>query len=73
MAIKLGINGMGRIGRLVFRAALESKDLEVAAVNDIMDTKTLAHLLLYDSVHPRLDADISSKEGAIEVNGKTIR
>ncbi|MFW6052314.1 MAG: type I glyceraldehyde-3-phosphate dehydrogenase [Desulfosalsimonas sp.] len=73
MAIKLGINGMGRIGRLVFRAALESKDIEVSAVNDIMDTKTLAHLLLYDSVHPRLDADISPKEGAIEVNGKTIR
>ncbi|MFP4193557.1 MAG: type I glyceraldehyde-3-phosphate dehydrogenase [Desulfosalsimonas sp.] len=72
MAIKLGINGMGRIGRLVFRAALKSKEIEVTAVNDIMDTKTLAHLLLYDSVHPRLDADISPKEGAIEVNGKTI-
>ncbi|MCF8111362.1 MAG: type I glyceraldehyde-3-phosphate dehydrogenase [Desulfobacteraceae bacterium] len=73
MAIKLGINGMGRIGRLVFRAALERKDIEVAAVNDIMDTKTLAHLLLYDSVHPRLNADISPKQDAIEVNGKTIR
>ncbi|MFO7930271.1 MAG: type I glyceraldehyde-3-phosphate dehydrogenase [Thermodesulfobacteriota bacterium] len=73
MAIKLGINGMGRIGRLVFRAALNRPDIEVTAVNDIMDTATLAHLLTYDSVHPRLDADISAREGAIAVNGKTIR
>ncbi|MFW6082279.1 MAG: type I glyceraldehyde-3-phosphate dehydrogenase [Desulfosalsimonas sp.] len=73
MAIKLGINGMGRIGRLVFRAAFQRPDIEVTAVNDIMDTATLAHLLTYDSVHPRLDAEISAKEGAIVVNGKTIR
>ncbi|MFP3998878.1 MAG: type I glyceraldehyde-3-phosphate dehydrogenase [Desulfobacterales bacterium] len=73
MALKLGINGMGRIGRLVFRAALDSRDIEVVAVNDIMDTATLAHLLLYDSVHPRLNADITPKQGAIEVNGKTVK
>ncbi|MFW5975190.1 MAG: type I glyceraldehyde-3-phosphate dehydrogenase [Desulfosalsimonas sp.] len=73
MAIKLGINGMGRIGRLVFRAAFNRPDIEVTAVNDIMDTATLAHLLTYDSVHPKLDAEISAKEGAIVVNGKTIR
>ncbi len=73
MAIKLGINGMGRIGRLVFRAALDRPDIEVVAVNDIMDTATLAHLLIYDSVHPRLDADIAPEKDAIVVNGKTIR
>lgn len=73
MAIKLGINGMGRIGRLVFRAALKRDDIEVVAVNDIMDTKTLAHLLIYDSVHDRLDAQITPGENAIVVNGKTIR
>ncbi|MCF8095275.1 MAG: type I glyceraldehyde-3-phosphate dehydrogenase [Desulfobacteraceae bacterium] len=73
MTIKLGINGMGRIGRLVFRATLNRSDIEVTAVNDIMDTKTLAHLLIYDSVHPRLNADISPQKDAIVVNGKTIR
>ncbi|MCF8035893.1 MAG: type I glyceraldehyde-3-phosphate dehydrogenase [Desulfobacteraceae bacterium] len=73
MAIKLGINGMGRIGRLVFRAALNRSDIEITAVNDIMDTKSLAHLLTYDSVHGRMDADITPKENAIVVNGKTIQ
>ncbi|MCF8025474.1 MAG: type I glyceraldehyde-3-phosphate dehydrogenase [Desulfobacteraceae bacterium] len=72
MAIKLGINGMGRIGRLVFRAALNRSDIEVTAVNDIMDTRTLAHLLTYDSVHGRTDAEIEPRENAIVVNGKTI-
>ncbi len=72
MAVKLGINGMGRIGRIVFRSALKRPDIEVAAVNDIMDPATLAHLLMYDSVHQRLDAAIVPKENAIEVNGKTI-
>jgi len=73
MAIKLGINGMGRIGRLVFRATLNRSDIEVAAVNDIMDTKTLTHLLVYDSVHPRLDAEIIAEDNALVVNGKSIR
>ncbi len=72
MATKLGINGMGRIGRLVFRAAMNRSDIEVVSVNDIMDTKTLAHLLTYDSVHGRLNADISPAENAITVNGKAI-
>ena len=72
MAIKLGINGMGRIGRVVFRAAMKRKDIEVVAVNDIMDPATLAHLLKYDSVHHRLDATVSAGDGTIEVNGKTI-
>lgn len=72
MAIKLGINGMGRIGRIVFRSALKRPDIEVVAVNDIMDPATLAHLLIYDSVHRQLDATIIPKENAIEVNGRTI-
>ena len=72
MAVKLGINGMGRIGRIVFRSVLKRSDIEVVAVNDIMDPKTLAHLLTYDSVHQRLDAEIRAAENAIVVNGKTI-
>jgi len=72
MAIRLGINGMGRIGRVVFRAALKRSDIEVVAVNDIMDPASLAHLLIYDSVHQRLDAKIVPRENAIEVNGKLI-
>lgn len=72
MAVKLGINGMGRIGRIVFRSALKRPDIEVVAVNDIMDPATLAHLLMYDSVHQRLDATIVPKENAIKVNGRTI-
>jgi glyceraldehyde 3-phosphate dehydrogenase len=64
---------MGRIGRLVFRATLNRSDIEVAAVNDIMDTKTLTHLLVYDSVHPRLDAEIIAEDNALVVNGKSIR
>jgi len=51
MTIKIGINGFGRIGRMVFRAALKNPDVEVTAINDLTDTKTCAHLLEYDSVH----------------------
>ncbi len=73
MAVKLGINGMGRIGRMVFRAALRRPDeVEIVAVNDIMDPVTLAHLLIYDSVHDKLEANIEPRENAIEVNGKII-
>ena len=72
MSIKLGINGFGRIGRVVFRAALNNPDVEVVAINDLMDTKTMAHLLAYDSVHGRLGVDVVAKEGAIEVGGKSI-
>lgn len=70
--IKIGINGFGRIGRNVFRAAMDHPQIEVVAVNDLTDAGTLAHLLKYDSVHGRLDADIEAKENAIIVNGKTI-
>ena len=72
MAVKLGINGMGRIGRIVFRSVLKRSDIEIVAVNDIMDPGTLAHLLTYDSVHQRLDAEIRAAENAIVVDGKTI-
>jgi glyceraldehyde 3-phosphate dehydrogenase len=72
MSVKLGINGFGRIGRVVFRAALKNPDVEVVAINDLTDSKTMAHLLAYDSVHGRLDAKVVAKEGAVEVNGKTI-
>ncbi len=72
MTIKLGINGMGRIGRMVFRAALKRSDIEIVAVNDLMDPATIAHLLIYDSVHDKLDAQITPKENAIEVNNRTI-
>jgi len=77
MAIKVGINGFGRIGRTFFRAALKDKEFmekfEIVAVNDLTDSKNLAYLLKYDSVHGILDAKISSKKGAIVVNGKEIK
>ena len=72
MSIKLGINGFGRIGRMVFRATLNHPEVEVVAINDLTDAATTAHLLKYDSVHGKLSADVAAKENAIEVNGKTI-
>jgi len=72
MSIKLGINGFGRIGRMVFRACLNRSDVEVVAINDLTDAKTTAHLLKYDSVHGRLGKDVVARENAIEVDGKTI-
>ena len=72
MSVKVGINGFGRIGRVVFRAAQNNPDVEVVAINDLTDTQTMAHLLAYDSVHGRLDAEVTAKDGAIEVNGKSI-
>ena len=74
MAIKVGINGFGRIGRNFFRAvAKRGADIEIIAVNDLTDAKTLAHLLKYDSVHGRLDADVKATDGGISVDGKTIK
>ncbi len=73
MAIKVGINGFGRIGRNVFRAALGSKDFDFVAVNDITDTKTLAHLLKYDSVLGNLEADIRATDNSIVVDGDEFR
>ena len=75
MAVKVGINGFGRIGRNVLRAAkkLGSTDLDFVAVNDLTDTKTLAHLLKYDSVHGRFDGTVEAREGALIVNGDTMK
>ena len=73
MAVKVGINGFGRIGRNVVRAALGRKDIEFVAVNDLTDTKTLAHLLKYDSVLGPLDAPISAEGDSISVGGEKIR
>lgn len=74
MSVKVGINGFGRIGRNYMRALLATgHDLEVVAVNDLTDNKALAHLLKYDSVTGRLDAEVRFDEGNIFVNGSTIR
>ncbi|GAB6935160.1 type I glyceraldehyde-3-phosphate dehydrogenase [Calditerricola yamamurae] len=70
--VRIGINGFGRIGRNVFRAALVRDDVEVVAVNDLTDAKTLAHLLKYDSVHGTLDAEVEARDGALIVNGKQV-
>jgi glyceraldehyde 3-phosphate dehydrogenase len=72
MTVKLGINGFGRIGRLVFRAALQHPDVDVVAINDLTDTKTIAHLLSYDSVHGRFPHKVEAGENAIEVDGRSI-
>ncbi|EZP74974.1 glyceraldehyde-3-phosphate dehydrogenase [Parageobacillus genomosp. 1] len=72
MTVKIGINGFGRIGRNVFRAALKNPNVEVVAVNDLTDASTLAHLLKYDSVHGTLDAEVSVNGNNIVVNGKEI-
>jgi len=73
MAVKVGINGFGRIGRNFFRAAYRDPSLQIVAVNDITDAKTLAHLLKYDSVHGRFEAAVEVKENAIVVNGKEVQ
>ena len=73
MAYQVGINGFGRIGRNVFRAALNNPEINIVAVNDLTDAKTLAHLLKYDSVHGILDAEVKADGDAIIVNGKRIQ
>lgn len=73
MSIKVGINGFGRIGRLVLRAALNHPDIEIVAINDLSDTSTMAHLLKYDSVHGILEDNISTKDDTIEVSGNPIK
>lgn len=74
MAIRVGINGFGRIGRSVFRATLqkENSDIEITHINDLTDTKTLAHLLKYDSVHGVLDATITYDDTSLTVNGRKV-
>ncbi|MBU7006253.1 ArsJ-associated glyceraldehyde-3-phosphate dehydrogenase [Phosphitispora fastidiosa] len=73
MSVKVGINGFGRIGRLVFRAAFNNPEIDIIAVNDLTDAKTLAHLLKYDSVHGIFQAEVKAGDGAIIVNGREIK
>lgn len=73
MSVKIGINGFGRIGRLVFRESFKRDNVEVVAINDLLELDHLAYLLKYDSVHGRFDGDVEVKDGALVVNGKTIR
>ena len=71
--LKIGINGFGRIGRLVFRIAAKNDNVEVVAINDLLDVDHLAYLLKYDSVHGKFDGTVEVKDGHLEVNGKTVR
>jgi glyceraldehyde 3-phosphate dehydrogenase len=71
--IKVAINGFGRIGRLTFKALQQRENVEVVAINDLTDPKTLAHLLKYDSVHGRFPGEVKAEEGGINVNGKSIK
>ena len=74
MAIKVGINGFGRIGRLVFRATVENPNVEVVAINDpFIDPEYMVYMLTYDTVHGRFKGEASAKDGAIAVNGKEIK
>jgi len=73
MSTKIGINGFGRIGRIAFRIAAENNDVEVVAINDLLDVDHLAYLLKYDSVHGKFKGDVSVKDGNLVVNGKNIR
>jgi glyceraldehyde 3-phosphate dehydrogenase len=73
MGIRIGINGFGRIGRDILRASLGHDTLDIVAVNDVTDARTLAHLLKYDSVWGILETDVQAKEGALAVNGKEVK
>jgi len=74
MAIKVGINGFGRIGRMVFRAAIQNfNDIEIVAINDLLEPDYLAYMLKYDSVHGRFKGEVSVDNGVLVVNGKKIR
>lgn len=73
MSVKVAINGFGRIGRIFLRQSTGYKDFEVVAINDLTDSKTLAHLLKYDSVHGIFNADVKASDNGITVNGKEIK
>lgn len=73
MAIKVGINGFGRIGRNVLRASLNYSDIDIVGINDLLDVDYLAYMLKYDSVHGRFAGDVAVKDGQLIVNGKTVR
>ncbi|MFC2137278.1 type I glyceraldehyde-3-phosphate dehydrogenase [Bacteroidota bacterium] len=71
--IKVGINGFGRIGRLVFRKAIENKNIEIVGINDLIDVDYIAYMLKYDSTHGRFNGEVSVKDGKLVVNGNAIR
>ena len=74
MAIKVGINGFGRIGRMVFRAAVRNfPDVEIVGINDLLEPDYLAYMLKYDSVHGRFQGEVSVDGSTLVVNGKRIR
>ena len=73
MAIRVGINGFGRIGRLVFRAAQERNDIEVVGINDLLDAEYMAYMLKYDTVHGKFKGTVEVKNGNLIVNGKEVR
>ena len=73
MTIRVGINGFGRIGRLVFRAAQKRDDIEVVGINDLIDVEYMAYMLRYDTVHGKFDGTVEVKDGKLVVNGKEIR
>ena len=73
MAKKIGINGFGRIGRLVFRAAMNNPEIEVVGINDLIDANYMAYMLRYDSTHGRFVGDVKVEDGKLVVNGKKIR
>ncbi|GGA70300.1 glyceraldehyde-3-phosphate dehydrogenase [Neiella marina] len=73
MAIKVGINGFGRIGRFVFRASVERADIEVVGINDLIDVEYMAYMLKYDSTHGRFNGTVEVVDGNLVVNGKTVR
>ena len=73
MTIKVGINGFGRIGRFVFRAAFERSDIEIVGINDLLDVEYMAYMLKYDSTHGRFKGTVEVKDGNLIVNGKTVR
>ena len=71
--VKVGINGFGRIGRLVFRAAMKRNDIEIVGINDLIDVDYMAYMLRYDTIHGKFDGDVAVKEGKLIVNGNVIR
>ena len=71
--MKIGINGFGRIGRLVFRATVNRPDVDVVAINDLLDVEQFVYIFKYDSVHGRFDGDVEVKDGHLVVNGKVVR
>ena len=73
MTIRIGINGFGRIGRMVFRAAQDFDDVEIVAINDLLEPEYLAYMLKYDSVHGRFKGDVAVEGNTLVVNGNNIR